>query len=162
MKKIITFLATAFIAIVLFSFWYFQQERVLKRKLDNLIADLNFTPDSTRTTRLIKSSSITSYFDEATEISSPIEDANGNFSREDLSSGYAGLAEHAREISIVRIGDISYEGDESQATLIFDADVKITVTRWIQAVDDTYHVTTYWRKTNKGWVIHSSNWAESP
>lgn len=162
MKKIITFVTSALIAIAIFSFWYFQQERVLKRKLDNLIADLSFTPDSTRTTRLIKSSSITSYFDQATEISSPIEDANGNFSHEDLSSGYAGLAEYAREVKIVRTSDISYDGEKNQATLSFDADVKIDIKRWIPALDDSYHVTTHWRKTDKGWVIHSSNWAEIP
>jgi hypothetical protein len=162
MKKLLTFVATALIALSLFSFWYFQQERVLKRKLDNLIEDLNFTPESTRTTRLIKSSSITSYFDQATEISSPIEEANGNFSHEDLSSGYAALAEYAREISIVRTGEISYDGDKNHATLSFDAEVKLNIKRWIPSLDDNYHVTTHWRKTEKGWVIHSSHWSEIP
>ncbi|HBE22775.1 MAG TPA: hypothetical protein DDW21_04910 [Verrucomicrobiales bacterium] len=162
MSRILTFVTTALVALSLFSFWYFQQERVIKRKLDNLIEDLNFTPESTRTTRLIKSSSIASYFDVATEISSPIEEANGNFSHEDLSSGYAGLAEYAREINIVRTSEISYDGDKNQATLSFEADVKINIKRWIPSLDDSYHVTTHWRKTDKGWVIHSSHWSQTP
>lgn len=162
MKPIYRFCSVALLALGLFAWWYYQTPRVLARKIDSLITTLNFDPSTTRSSRLIKSSSIGKYFDEQVEITSPIDDANGNFSPADLNSGYGFLTESAREILIQRVGEITSEIDEEHATQQFDVYAKVSVSRWLKNLDGRYVVTVHWRKTEQGWKIHSSDCKEIP
>lgn len=162
MKPIHRFCAVALLALGLFAWWYYQTPRVLARKIDGLISTLNFDPSTTRSSRLIKSSGIGKYFDEQVELSSPIDDANGNFSPADLNSGYSFLSENAREISIERIGEIICEVDGKHATQRFDVKAKVSVSRWLKSLDGRYGLTVHWRKTEQGWKIHSNDWKEIP
>lgn len=162
MKQLYRFAAVALLILGLFAWWYYQPKRVLARKLDNLIADLSFDPSTTRSSRLIKSSSIGGYFDQQVEITSPIDEANGNFSPEDLNSGFSFLSENAREISIQRAEKLTTTLDGKHATMEFDADVKVSITRWLKGLNGRYAVIVHWRKTEQGWKIHSSSWQEIP
>ena len=162
MKPIYRFCAIALLALGLFAWWYYQTPRVLARKVDGLITTLNFDPSTTRSSRLIKSSNIGKYFDEQVELTSPIEEANGNFSPSDFNSGYTFLTENAREIKIQRIGEIACEVDQKHATQQFDAHAKVEISRWLKSLDGRYAVTVHWRKTEQGWKIHSSDWKEIP
>ena len=162
MKSIYRFAAIALIVLGLFSWWYYQTPRMLARKIDGLISTLRFDPSTSRSSRLIKTSGIQSYFDEQVEITSPIDNANGNFSPEDLTSGYSFLTENAREISIERVGEISCELDGPHATQRFDCNAKVSVSRWLKNLNGRYEITVHWKKTNDGWKIHSTDWKEIP
>lgn len=162
MKPFYRFLAVALLVLGLFAWWYYRPHRVLERKIDSLISTLNFQPSTSRSARLIKSSSISKYFDEQVEITSPIDDANGNFSPADLNSGYSFLSENAREITIVRVAEIEAEIKSEHATQKFDVEAKVSVSRWLKSLDGRYAVTVHWRKTKQGWKIHSSDWKEIP
>lgn len=160
MKPIYRFCSATLLALGLFAWWYYQTPRVLARKIDGLIAALNCDPDTTRSARLVKSSSIGKYFDEQVEITSPIDDANGNFSPADLNNGYSFLSESAREISIQRISEITMKIEGKHATQRFMVNAKVSVNRWLKNLEGRYAVTVHWRKTDNGWKIHSSDWKE--
>jgi hypothetical protein len=162
MKSIYRFSAIALLAIGLFVWWYYQTPRTLARKIDGLISTLRFDTATSRSSRLIKSSSIGQYFDEQVEISSPIENANGNFSPEELNSGYGFLTENAREITIQRVTDIACAISDQHATQRFEVDARVSVSQWIKNLDGHYAITVHWRKTTHGWRIHSSDWKEIP
>lgn len=162
MKPIYRFSTIALLALGSFAWWYYQTPRILERKLDTLIATLNLDPTTTRASRLMKSSSIEKYFDEQVELTSPIDDINGNFSSAEINSGYSFLSENAREINLQRVGEITCEVDEKHATQQFQVNAKITVSRWFKNLDGRQAVTVHWRKTQQGWRIHSSDWKEIP
>ena len=105
---------------------------------------------------------IEKYFDEQVELTSPIDDINGNFSSAEINSGYSFLSENAREINLQRVGEITCEVDEKHATQQFQVNAKITVSRWFKNLDGRQAVTVHWRKTQQGWRIHSSDWKEIP
>lgn len=162
MKPIYRYCSIALLALGLFVWWYSRTPRVLARKIDSLIETLHVDPATTRSSRLIKSSSIGKYFDEQVELTSPIDEANGNFSPADLNSGFRFLTENAREITIERKGDISCEVDGKHATQQFQIDAKVSFSRWLKNLDGRYAVTVHWRKTEQGWKIHSNDWKEIP
>lgn len=158
MKKIITYCAVALLLLGLFGWWYYQPERVLERRLDNLIETLNFDTSTTRTSRVMKSTSIGKFFDQQVELASPIEQANGNFSPDDFQQGLSFLSENAREIVIKRDSTLQTQVEGDHATQEFEADVNVAINRWINGLDGRYQITIHWRKTEEGWKIHSSTW----
>lgn len=160
MKPLFRFAAIALLLLGLFAWWFYQPKRILERKLDQLISTLSIAPHSTRSSRLIKSSSIGHYFDQQVEICSPIEQINGNFSPEDLNSGFSLLAENAQEISIQRAKKINIIIKGNHATMEFDADAKVSVRQWFQSLNGRYAVMMHWRKNEQGWKIHSTDWQE--
>lgn len=162
MKRLIIYIATAVLCLSFFLWWYYQPELVLTRKLNGLIEALCFAPDSTRSARLMKNSSVTSYFADPTEITSPYDEATGSFTRTDLGSGYAYLAESAREISIVPVGEFAITLEGEHATIVFEAEVNVAINRFMKAVNGKHRVTTHWVKSDQGWLIHSSDWQEIP
>jgi hypothetical protein len=162
MKKILTYSAIASLVLGLFAWWYYQPKRLLERRLNQLIETLSFDPASTRTSRLLKSSSVGKFFDQHVEITSPIDDANGNFSPEDLNTAYSYLSENAREIVIHRDSTVQTQIDRDYATQEFEADVKVSISRWLQELNGRYFVTVHWRKTTEGWKIHSTTWKKMP
>jgi hypothetical protein len=155
MKKRITFLAVAVLSLSLFAWWYYQPERVLERKLDKLFETVAFDSSTTRTGRVVKGSSLDNFFDTQVELTSPLDQANGNFSPEDIRSAYAYLSENASEISIKRDHPLltGIEGDH--ATQQCEADINIAINRWLDGPNGRYQLTLHWRKTDKGWKIHS-------
>ena len=158
MKKIIIYCAVALLFLGLFGWWYYQPERVLERRLDNLIETLNFDPSTSRTSRVMKSSSIGKFFDQQVELASPIEQANGNFSPDDFQQGLSFLSENAREIMIKRDSTLQTKVEGDHATQEFEADVNVDINRLINGPDGRYQITIHWRKTEEGWKIHSSTW----
>ena len=84
MKPIYRFAAIALAVLALFAWWYYQPKRVLERRLDSLISALSIAPDTSRSARLFKSSSISQYFDQQVEITSPVDETNGNFTVDEI------------------------------------------------------------------------------
>lgn len=162
MKKIITYCAIACLALGLFAWWYYQPERVLERRLDKFIENLCFDKSTSRTSRLVKSTTIGQYFDQQVEITSPIDEATGNFPTEDLTSAYSYLCENAQEIVIDRAAELQTKVNGDHATQEFEADVNVAISRWLKGLKGRYHVTIHWRKTEDGWKIHSTAWQAMP
>lgn len=162
MKRLAIYISIAVVSLSLYLWWYYQPERVLTRKLHGLVESLNFAPDSSRSARLMKSSSVTSYFADPVEITSPFEEATGSFTLSDLDSGYSYLAQSAREILIEPDDAIEIDLQNDHATLVFDAHVKVAINSFVKAVNGRYRITTHWKKTENGWQVHSSDWKEIP
>ena len=135
---------------------------MLERRLDKFIETLSFDKSTTRASRLVKSTTIGQYFDQQVEITSPIDEATGNFSPEDLNSAYSYLCENAQEIVIERAAELRTEINGDHATQKFEADVNVAISRWLKGLNGRYHVTIHWRKSEEGWKIHSTAWQEMP
>lgn len=162
MKRLLIYVAINVLVVGLFQWWYQQPRRVVERKLGHLIEDLSIAPTTSRSSRLLKSSTIHSYFEDPLEISSPFDELNGSFTESDIDSGFAYLTESAREISIQREGDFETSLEGQHASVVFDATIKVVISRQERAVHQRCRVTTHWRKSKDGWLIHSSDWQEIP
>lgn len=162
MKKLITYIAIAALTLGIFAWWYYQPERVLVRKLDNLLETVAFSPKTTRTSRVMKGSSLEKFFDTQVELTSPHDEATGNFSPDDFRSGYAYLSENAREITIKRDPTVITTITGDHAKQEFEADLNIAINRWLKGPNGRSHITLHWRKTDKGWKIHSAHASDMP
>lgn len=162
MKRLLAYIAVAALTLGLFAWWYYQPERVLARHLDDLLETVAFSPSTTRTSRVVKSASLEKFFDSQVELTTPHDEATGNFSPEDIRHGYSYLSENAREISIKRDAKIQTKIDGDHATQEFEADVKIDISRWLKGPSGRSHITLHWRKTEAGWRIHSAHASPMP
>jgi hypothetical protein len=162
MKKLFVYIGLAILTLAAFTWWYFQPVRVLERRLDKCLDTIAFDTSTSRSSRVIKANSLPGFFDAQVELHSSVDEANGNFSPDDISGAYTYLAENAREISLNRLGETSTRIDGDHATQEFEADLLIAINRWIDGPSGRHQITLHWRKADGEWKIHSAHASRMP
>ena len=160
-KKVLLYIGVACAMVGMFCWWYYQPERVVKRRVMALISTLSVPADSGRTARLMKGGQIADFLASEVEFDTPFEEVSGNVERDDISSGFQFVAEKATSIVIEPEEEMSVKvsGDRAEVRLALRAEAKIGT--WIKPVDGKYTVELYWQKADDGWRITQSRWQKA-
>lgn len=162
MKKIILYAGICCVLLGVFAWWHYQPKRVVHRRVLALISTLEVTSESGRTARLMKANRLSGYFTNEVLFDTPFPEVSGAMPRNDLSSGYAFVAENASSIIIKPEDEIEVIVKEKRATVRFHVHAEASIGRWIKPVNGRYLVEMDWEKTSEGWQINKSRWQEEP
>lgn len=161
MKKLLIYLSLTCGIVGSFSWWYFQAERVVKRRVLSLIADLSVAKDAGRAARLLKGDQVAKFLSPEVELETTFDEIGGTLSRESIASGYSFVAEKASSISIVPLEEMTVVVNEDQAEVKLLVQADAAIGGWIKPVNGKYTVEISWKKTDDGWLITKSRWTEA-
>lgn len=160
MKRI--FQAAMVILVVVGTIWWFTPERVLIRRTNNLLKTISFSEGTGEAARNLKTYPLNRLLAERVQLETPtIAQANGEFERSDLESGFNWLCSQARQTKFksTKVHSVTITGDS--ATVEMDLEGLVELPRY-RPVDGTFKVTFDWLREDDGWRLVRANWQQIP
>jgi hypothetical protein len=161
MKRFIIPAAIA-IAAILAAVWWFSPERALVRRTHNLLDTISFSQGTGKAARNLKTYALNGMLAESVVLDTPtITEANGEFDRSELESGFSWLCNQARrmEIKSLDVGSVEIIGNSGTVEMEIEALVELPSFR---PADGIYDVVFEWRKDDDVWRLVRASWKERP
>jgi hypothetical protein len=157
MKKPLLAVA-ALVLLGLTAYWWYSPNQVLKRRTVVLLETLNMESGTGKASRQMGLYTISAMLAPDVVLESPsIEQANGEFPRQELESAFSALCEHSKEC---RFEKPEFESVSASGA---DADVVFTVRAMVELggsrpVDGIYRVKLHWRNPEGNWLLTRAQW----
>ncbi len=159
MKKPLIIAASALLLVLIpLSLWWFSEEKVVKRRSEQLVYMLSIEAGTNKILRHSKVLAIRGMLADEVEISSPgIERANGVFRSDEIESAYSWICRNAVEslFEVTEFHSVIVDGDH--------AEVEMTVKGFMQLprfrpADGEHDVTLHWEKQDGTWCLVKMIW----
>lgn len=147
---------------VAFGVWWFSPTQVVKRRCNSLLSALTMDAGSGNVSRQAGAYSLNALLSEEVRLETPtISEANGNFERSELESGYSWLSNTAKEtrFELQNFRSVTLAGDTATVELTL---IGLVVLPTYRPADGTYDVTFQWKKQKDGWRLTDATWTQVP
>ena len=153
-------IAAAVVVIGGFLFWYLSTEQVLKRRTEKLLSVLTFEEKRSMMGSQMGSYSLNALVAKELVLESPSSEANGNFGRDQIESGFAWLGGQAKftQFEVKEFQAVTVNGNLATVEALIDGVVALSEYR---PVDGLYQVTLDWQKEDDGWKLAKAKWVEA-
>jgi len=161
MKRVII-ASVVILAAIGITIWWLSPERVLVRRTNNLLETLSFSEGTGKAARNLKTYPLNRLLAERVRLETPtIAEANGEFDRSELESGFGWLCNRARQTNFksTEVRSVTITGDSATVEMELEGLVELPAYR---PVDGTYKVTFDWRREDDGWRLVRARWQELP
>lgn len=147
-------IATVSIVVVLSAAWWFSPEQVIKRRSVSLFEVLTIDPSKAPATRALAVYSLHPFLASEVRITAPNpEEANGDFSREELESAFSTICQHAVQcrFSELAFEHVEIDGKRALVTLMLQAKVEFPD---MKIADGPFRVKMEWQRDEKNWLLN--------
>lgn len=160
MRRIL-FIVPAAALITAFLVWWLSPGQVVKRRTEKLMSTLTMEEGSGGASRHLNTLALGPLIAEEISLETPtIGDANGDFRRADINSGFTWLTSQAKftNFDVEEYLKIEVSGDTAFVEAKIRAEV---VLQSYRPADGLYDVEFNWHRTDDGWQLARARWMES-
>lgn len=161
MKRLLAPLLVLIVASAGFFWWWMQPDKVVARRVKSFFETAEIGPDTGKLVRASVASSLEKYLANRVVLKGSVDEAEGEFTRDNLTQMYGALASYSKSITIgdPQIESIAIAGDRATVHAQIDATVEVPGR---QILDGTQDVTMVWIKGDDGWRLSEASWKELP
>jgi len=142
--------------------WWFAPEQALIRRTNNLLDTISFSEGTGKAARNLKTYPLNRLLAERVRLETPtIPQANGEFDRSDLGSGFNWLCNRARQSKFksAKVHSAAINGDSATVEMDLKGLVELPAYR---PVDGTFKVTFDWQREDDDWRLVRANCQQIP
>lgn len=155
------FIALAAVLAGGFLAWWLSPGQVVKRRTEKLMSTLTMEEGSGGAARHLNTLSLGNLIADEISLETPtIGEANGEFQRADINSGFSWLTTRAKftKFAVEEFVKIEVSGDTAFVEAKVLAEVELQNYR---PADGLYDVEFNWHRTDDGWQLARARWMES-
>ncbi|MEX1049085.1 MAG: hypothetical protein WED15_06135 [Akkermansiaceae bacterium] len=159
-RSVISGIALALL--IAFGLWWFSAAEVLKRRTQSLLSTLTLDAGTGRASRTLATYSLNKLLAPWVELDTPtIREANGNFERVELESGFNWISQQAKQtrFELEKFHSVTIAGDTGNVKLTLFGLVELPHYR---PADGNYAVSLDWKNGDDGWRLTQAVWTQMP
>jgi ketosteroid isomerase-like protein len=150
--------AIALVLLGVSAYWWYSPGQVLKRRTVVLLETLSMPPGSGKASRQMGLYTISAMLAPDVVLVSPsIDQANGEFPRQELESAFSALCEYSKECRFENPQFQSIDASGGEADVVFTVRAMVELGR-SRPVDGTYRVNLHWRNPEGNWLLTRAQW----
>ncbi len=160
MKRLLIPIIAALAICIALGVWWFSPEQIIKRRTKSFLKTITIEQGSGGFSRGAGVHGFSDYIAKHITLENPdIEEANGEFASTDVQSGFAWLANNAKQMTFkpLEFSLISAGETDAQVDFTLQGLVEVSGTK---PVDGKFQVIFFWKKQDDRWRLSRAKWSK--